>query len=52
MIEHRAADSIGGKLCGGTVDRIGMMNGKLWTINLKAPTGCMRALPLSMRRVS
>ena len=35
LIEHRVVGSIGGMLCGGTVDRVGVMNGKLWIIDLK-----------------
>jgi hypothetical protein len=35
LIEHRIVGSIGGMLCGGTVDRVGMMNGQLWIIDLK-----------------
>jgi len=35
LIEHRAVGSISGMLCGGTVDRVGMMNGQLWIIDLK-----------------
>jgi hypothetical protein len=35
LIEHRVVGSIGGMLCGGTVDRVGAMNGQLWIIDLK-----------------
>jgi hypothetical protein len=35
LIEHRADESIDGMPCGGTVDRVGMMNGKLWIVDLK-----------------
>jgi hypothetical protein len=35
LIEHRIVGSIGGMLCGGTVDRVGVMNGQLWIIDLK-----------------
>jgi hypothetical protein len=35
LIEHRIVGSIGGMLCGGTVDRVGVVNGKLWIIDLK-----------------
>jgi hypothetical protein len=35
LIEHRVVGSIGGMLCGGTVDRVGSMNGQLWIIDLK-----------------
>jgi hypothetical protein len=35
LIEHRIVGSIGGMLCGGTVDRVGSMNGQLWIIDLK-----------------
>jgi hypothetical protein len=35
LIEHRVVGSIGGMLCGGTVDRVGTMNGQLWIIDLK-----------------
>jgi hypothetical protein len=35
LIEHRIVGSIGGMLCGGTVDRVGSMNGKFWIIDLK-----------------
>lgn len=34
-IEHRLAGCVGGMLCGGTVDRVGTMAGKLWVLDLK-----------------
>jgi hypothetical protein len=35
LIEHRLVGNINGMLCGGTVDREGMMAGKRWIIDLK-----------------
>ncbi|MGH9351245.1 MAG: hypothetical protein ACRD2G_03655, partial [Terriglobia bacterium] len=35
LVEHRLVGNINGMLCGGTVDREGMMAGKLWIIDLK-----------------
>lgn len=35
LIEHRLVGNINGMLCGGTVDREGTMDAKLWIIDLK-----------------
>src|SRR5438309_1925274 len=35
LIEHRLVRRVAGVLCGGTVDRVGSMNGRLWLIDLK-----------------
>ena len=35
LIEHRLVSRVAGILCGGTVDRVGLMNGKPWLIDLK-----------------
>ena len=35
LIEHRLVSRVGGMLCGGTVDRVGSMNGRAWLIDLK-----------------
>ena len=35
LIEHRLVSRVTGTLCGGTVDRVGSMNGRLWLIDLK-----------------
>jgi hypothetical protein len=35
LVEHRLVSSIDGMLCGGTIDREGLMGGKLWIIDLK-----------------
>lgn len=35
LVEHRLVGNINGMICGGTVDREGLMTGKLWIIDLK-----------------
>jgi len=45
LIEHRLVSRVAGVLCGGTVDRVGSMNGRLWLIDLKCVIDCFPASP-------
>ena len=46
LIEHRLVSSVAGILCGGTVDRVGSMNGRLWLIDLKCVDRLYRGFAL------